>query len=75
MTDLIERQTAYEVLTDYYHHETDVQHKALKEALNRVPADDGDAVRVAVYDATKKVFADRDLAWNVYQKIMQEIEK
>ena len=48
---------------------------ALKEALNRVPADDGDAVRVAVYDATKKVFADRDLAWNVYQKIMQEIEK
>ena len=38
MSDLISRQQAYEVLTDYYHHKTDVQHDALKEALSRVPS-------------------------------------
>lgn len=39
--DLISRQAAYEVLTEYYHHRTDLQHKALKEALERVPAAQG----------------------------------
>lgn len=35
--DLISRQAAYEVLTAYYHHTTDIQHAALHEALNIVP--------------------------------------
>lgn len=35
---LISRQAAYEMLTEYYHHRTDLQHKALKEALERVPS-------------------------------------
>ncbi len=35
--DLISRRAAYEVLTAYYHHKTDIQHAALHEALNRVP--------------------------------------
>ena len=34
---LIDRQAAYEALTDYYHHRTEAQHKALRDALSRVP--------------------------------------
>ena len=33
---LIDIDAAYAVLTDYYHHTTDIQHAALKEALGRV---------------------------------------
>ena len=38
MSDLISRQDTYEVLTEYYHHTTDVQHDALREALDNVPS-------------------------------------
>ena len=44
MGRLIDPQTAYNVLTDYYHHSTDAQHAALREALGRVES--VDAVRV-----------------------------
>lgn len=37
-TNYIDRQTAYDVLTEFYHHTTDVQHNALREALNKVPS-------------------------------------
>lgn len=37
MSDTISRKAAYEVLTEYYHHKTELQHKALREALDRVP--------------------------------------
>jgi len=37
MGDLISRQAAYETLTEYYHHTTEIQHKALCEALAHVP--------------------------------------
>lgn len=40
MNDLIHKEVAYEVLTDYYHHNTDIQHQALREALNRVPIEE-----------------------------------
>lgn len=33
----IDADEAYKVLTDYYHHRTEIQHKALKEAIERVP--------------------------------------
>ena len=33
---LIDADEAYKVLTDYYHHKTEIQHKALKEAIERV---------------------------------------
>lgn len=36
MGRLIDEQTAYAVLTDYYHHTTETQHAALREALKRV---------------------------------------
>jgi len=32
----IDTDAAYAVLTDYYHHSTDTQHTALREALGRV---------------------------------------
>ena len=45
MARLIDEQTAYDVLTDYYHHSTDTQHAALKEALGRVESVDAVPVR------------------------------
>lgn len=40
MSDTISREKAYEVLTEYYHHKTEMQHKALREALDMVPSAD-----------------------------------
>lgn len=40
MGKYIDTDTAYEVLTKYYHHKTEAQHEALMEALDRVPAAD-----------------------------------
>lgn len=40
MGRMIDSQTAYDVLTDYYHHSTDAQHAALREALGRVESVD-----------------------------------
>ena len=45
MAEYIEREAAYKVLTDYYHHSTEFQHGALLEALYRVPAADVQPVR------------------------------
>lgn len=36
--DLISRQAAYETLSEYYHHKTEMQHEALREALGSVPS-------------------------------------
>lgn len=38
MDDLISRQSAYDTLTEYYHHTTPTQHDALRDALSRVPS-------------------------------------
>jgi hypothetical protein len=40
MAKYIEFEDAYRTLSDYYHHSTDNQHMALREALDRVPAAD-----------------------------------
>ena len=45
MARLIDADTAYKVLTDYYHHNTDVQHIALTLALNKVPTVEAEPVR------------------------------
>lgn len=34
---LIDRDKAYKVLTDYYHHKTGMQHEVLQDALSKVP--------------------------------------
>lgn len=36
--DLIDREKTYEVLTEYYHHRMEIQHKGLREALAKVPS-------------------------------------
>lgn len=40
MAKYVELEDAYKTLSDYYHHSTDNQHMALREALDRVPAAD-----------------------------------
>ena len=40
MSRVIDTDTAYEVLTDYYHHRLGEQHNALRDALSRVPTAD-----------------------------------
>ena len=40
MQRLIDAEKVYEVLTDYYHHRTEIQHEALKEAISKVPTVD-----------------------------------
>lgn len=45
MGRLIDIDEAYKVLTDYYHHRTEIQHKALKEAIERVPTVDATFMR------------------------------
>ena len=37
---LVNADEVYKVLTDYYHHRTEIQHEALKEAIGRVPTVD-----------------------------------
>ena len=48
MPDYIDREAAYQTLTEYYQHTTEIQHEALREALAKVPAAD---VRPAVKTA------------------------
>ena len=40
MSRYIEESEAIMVLSDYYHHRTQVQHKALQDAFSRVPTAD-----------------------------------
>lgn len=71
MGRMIDTDTAYTVLTDYYHHSTDAQHAALKEALGRVES--VDAVPVVHGEWTDKdggiatcsVCGDRWGVWSV----------
>lgn len=50
MPNHIERETAYQTLTAYYHHTTEIQHEALREALAKVPTAD---VRPVVHGSWK----------------------
>ena len=56
MGRLIDSQTAYDVLTDYYHHSTDAQHAALREALGRVESVDAVPVRHGKWEKHKGIF-------------------
>lgn len=37
MPRLVDADKVYKVLTEYYHHKTDIQHEALREAIDRMP--------------------------------------
>lgn len=39
-TEYISREAAIETLSEFYHHKSEIQHIALREALNRVPTAD-----------------------------------
>ena len=56
---LIDADEAYKVLTDYYHHRTEIQHKALKEAIGKVPTIDAVEV-VAKNETTTEVVRCKD---------------
>ena len=45
MAKYIDKAEVYKVLADYYHHKTDIQHEALKEALDRVPTVEAEPVK------------------------------
>ena len=47
---LIDADEAYKVLTDYYHHRTEIQHMALKEAIERVPTIEAEPIRHGHWD-------------------------
>jgi hypothetical protein len=40
MSRYIDADETYDVLSEYYHQRTEIQHQALKEALDRVPTVD-----------------------------------
>lgn len=42
--ELIDKETAYKELSEYYHHNEFIQHLALSEALDRVPTVDAEPV-------------------------------
>lgn len=57
---LIDAEEAYKVLTDYYHQRTEIQHDALKEAIERVPT--VDAVEIVRCKDCK--WYERKYPWN-----------
>lgn len=70
---LISKYKAYEVLTEYYHHTTEEQHKALREALDRVPEEDA----VRLYPSLCKMGRDKFIIYNrdwLYEHLEQEFE-
>ena len=56
MGRMIDTDAAYAVLTDYYHHTTDTQHAALKEALGTVETVDAVPVRHGEWEKHKNIF-------------------
>ena len=54
MARLIDADKTYEILTDYYHHNTATQHIALREALDSVPTHEPiHGMWVEMHNATK----------------------
>lgn len=59
MWKYIEAGVAFDVLSEYYHHRTQIQHHALREALDRVPAADVTEVKHGRW-----IVAETEYAWN-----------
>ena len=51
---LIDADEAYKILTDYYHQRTEIQHKALKEAIERVPTIEAEPTEEQVKEYCRK---------------------
>lgn len=68
MDDFIRREAAIETLSEFYHHKSEIQHIALREALNRVPTADV----VEVVRCKDCAEYDPDAEWcNVWQYYLQ----
>lgn len=52
----IDADETYNVLTDYYHQRTEIQHKALKEAIERVPTVDAEPIKHGHWEHGEDVF-------------------
>lgn len=57
---LIDADKAFEVLTEVYHHKTEAQHMALKEALDRVPTIEAEPVKRSrwIFIPTEGIFCE-----------------
>lgn len=53
MSRLIDAEQAEKVLSEYYHHRTDTQHQALREALDMVPTVDRDIPKRVLWTGWK----------------------
>lgn len=68
MDEYIRKQDAFDVLTDYYHHTTENQHMALKEALGLIPeAEDFVPIsfheRCVRYEIEKRISLEKTIAY------------
>lgn len=73
MADLIDREEAYFTLTEYYHHTAETQHRALREALDRIPGTEIIHCKDCKYGAQ-----DEDGLWyctDLHGNTMGEIDK
>lgn len=71
--DVISRQDAYDVLTDYYHHRTEIQHKGLKEALSRVPSAQPEPIQINLNEPIKVKLTDwgKEIYYHQYDRTNQ----
>lgn len=70
---LVSKYKVYKVLTEYYHHTTEEQHKALWEALDRVPEEKA----IRLYPRFCKQSRDNYIIYNrywLYEHLEQEFE-
>ena len=71
--ELISRQAAYDTLTEYYHHPTEIQHKALREALERVPTAQPELIRINLNEPIKVKLTDwgKEIYYHQYDRTNQ----
>ena len=73
MKDLISRNDAYNTLTEYYHHTTEIQHMALREALERVPSAQPELIRINLNEPIKVKLTDwgKEIYYHQYDRTNQ----
>ena len=73
MEDMISRNDAYNTLTEYYHHTTEIQHKALREALERVPTAQPELIRINLNEPIKVKLTDwgKEIYYHQYDRTNQ----
>ena len=75
MDDLISRRATYDTLTAYYHHSTETQHEALRDALNRVPSAQPIIVPCDYVKACNEATMNKVISAVVYYDALEELRK